>query len=405
VLIALAVVSPAVRADVEADADRAFDAAIKRAAAGDPTAIDAFETIATGPATRWSDDAWSEVARLAERAGDYDRARRAHERVIDVNADDALVRRSRATLRRLAAATTRGQWDAVKRDHERLATAIFGGGDPRSALEELEQLARANPNYPRATNLWLVLARGWEMEGDGSRALALLREQIDALARPHDTAGRDGAASLDHDGVAGRMARIGRHRDRERLGLAFARLAIRRGELADANAELDRLTAKPGADQVAISSVRAQLETAELRRWIRRGVWLVLALLLAGAVALLRREAGSWKATVRKLARPPSEVVFLLPVGAVLVAVAQTGNPVVARALLWITIAGVVVAWLTGTTLEAHRARAGRLAARRVVLQAVLAIGAVAASAYLAIDRDRLLDLVEETIEHGPAPR
>lgn len=397
-LVALIVCAAAavVQAAPELDADRAFEAAVKRSAAGDPGAIEAFQAIADGPVTRWSDDAWSEIARLAERAGDYARARRGHEQVIAANADQVLVRRSRAALRRLATGTG-GAWDPVRREHERLANAVFAGGDPRAALEELEQLARGHPGYPQVTNVWLVVARGWEMEGDGARGLALLRDRIAALDAP---------AAREHvDPVAARAARIARHRDRERVGLAFARLAIRRGELEAAGGELDRLIARSGADRVAIEHVRSQLSTTEHRRTIRTVLWIAIAMIAITMIALLRRDAGSWRTAVRRLVPPPSEAVFLLPVGAVLVTVAQTGNPVVARALLWIAIAGVVVAWLSGAGLEVHRTRVGRLGVKRVTLQIVLAIGAVAATSYLAIDRDRLLDLIEETIEHGPATR
>jgi hypothetical protein len=45
------------------------------------------------------------------------------------------------------------------------------------------------------------------------------------------------------------------------------------------------------------------------------------------------------------------------------------------------------------------------LRARRAAIHAALAIAAVAAAAYLAIDRDRMLDLVAETWREGPQMR
>jgi hypothetical protein len=252
---------------------------------------------------------------------------------------------------------------------------------PSCANESLEQLVRGAPQYPRAADAWLVLAQGWEREGEGDRAIELLREAIAAFADP------------------------ARARDRARLGMAFARTAIRRGALDDAEAELARLAAAPGADRTAIADVEARLAVARRRAWTRRALLLAIVAALAAAIVLLRRDTGSWRGCAKRLARPPAEVIYLLPVGAVLAIVGQTGNPLVARALLAITIAGVAVAWLSGALLEACRTRHGRLGAPRAFGQATFAVAVVAATTYLAVDRDRMLDLVEETVEHGPIPR
>ncbi len=364
-------------ADPDLDADRAFQAALRRH--GDAVALDAFEQLgAARPITRWTDDAWAEAARLAERAGDYARARRDLGQVIAIGTDEVLVRRAKATLERLAASTGGGAWDAIARDHERLAERILGGGDPRVALAELEQLAQGNPEYPQVASAWIVVAQGWEREGDGGLALDDLRRAIAAAPRGAQT--------------------------RNRLGMTFARIAIRKGELDAAGAELDALAAGAGADQFAIAEVRERLEIAKHRETVRHVLWIVLALIAAAALVAVRRDAGSWRASGRALAKPPIEVLFLLPIGGVLIAVSRTGNPLVARALLAIVIAGIVVAWLSGALLEARRSR-HRITARRAVLQAALAVTAIGAASYLAVDRDRMLDLVSETWEHGPAPR
>jgi len=127
----------------------------------------------------------------------------------------------------------------------------------------------------------------------------------------------------------------------------------------------------------------------------------VLAAIAAAAAWVLRRDAGSWRAAGRRLARPPVEAWFFVPIAAVLVAVAATGNPLVARAVRAIAIAGAAIAWLSGAILEGARP----LRARRAVAHAVVAAVAVAAAAYLAIDRDRMIDLVIETWRGGPAAR
>ena len=355
--------------------DEAFSAASRLA--GDPAtirqAIAAFEALGEArPPTRWTDNAWSEAARLAERLGELERARRAYDQVAATTDDAALRRRARAALDRLGGE----RWDAVRRDHARWV-AESGRGDPRTALGELEQLARANPAYPQRGNLWLAIARGWEIEGEADHALEVLRQPLTTLEG----------------------------RERARVGFAFVRIALRRGAVLDAETVLDDLARAPDADRVAIAALREHVDTAERRAWVRRALWLVLAALAILAAFVLRRETGSWRGAGRGLVRPPSEVLFLLPVAGVLVAIAQTGNPVVARALWIITLAGVIVAWLSGVVFEAHRARTGRVGAARAIVQAAIVIGTIGSVAYLAIDRDRLLDLVEETVEHGPTQR
>jgi hypothetical protein len=147
-----------------------------------------------------------------------------------------------------------------------------------------------------------------------------------------------------------------------------------------------------------IGELRERFAVASRRAWLRRGLWLVLAIAALGAAAFARRTAGSWPAVARAFRRPPAEAIFLVPVAGVLVAVALTGNPLIAKALVRIAIAGIAVAWISGALLELQRP----LTTRRMLAHSVIAIAVMAAAAYLAIDRDRMLDLVGETLEHGP---
>jgi hypothetical protein len=61
--------------------------------------------------------------------------------------------------------------------------------------------------------------------------------------------------------------------------------------------------------------------------------------------------------------------------------------------------AGVVVAWVSGSVL------AGPVSGRRALAHAVAVLITMSAATYLAIDRDRMIDLVAETWQYGPAPR
>lgn len=374
---------------IELAADEAFRAAQQRAAAGDPEALDAFEAIGNGrPITRWTDDAWAEAARLAERAGDYLRARRALDQVIATGTDDQLVRRARGTLARLAAMTGDGRWDAVAKEHERLVTAVFGGDDPRAELAALAALVDQHPAYPRANGVRGAIARGWEQEGD--RALALRWYRAAAVAG---------------------VTEPGR-----RSHLELVRALLRADDLDAAEAEIGLLVrgeqgagaGRAGAtvvDGAGLAAVREQLAVARQRAWIRRGLWAAIGVLLLVALLTLRRELGSLAAAGRRLARPPIEVLFLAPLAAVLILVGYSGNPLVAHAVRDIALGGVVIAWISGVLFEAVRARHGRVPVRRALIQAGVALVAVAAMAYLALDRDRLLDLVDETWRGGPGLR
>ncbi len=355
----------------DAAADRAFRVASQRAGAGEVAAIAELEALgAQRPITRWTDDAWAEAARAAERAGDYARARRAHEQVIALAADDGLARRSRATLERLSAMTGAGQWDAVTRQHEQLASRAASGDDPSEELEALEALVRANPGYPRATAIQLAIARGWEEEAQVTRSFEWLREAV-----------RD-AKSGELDG-----ARI-----------ALVRAQLRHGALDEARAELVRI-----ADRAAARGLEAELASAERRGTIRWAVAGGLVALVALALVVFRRDAGSWRALLRHLRRPPIEALYFVPIATVVAITAQTGNPIVAHAVLQIVIAGAAIAWLSGAMLEAaHRTPMRR---RRLGLHLLGAAITVLAVVYLIVDRTRLLDLALETLRHGPAPR
>src|SRR2546430_1942823 len=86
--------------------------------------------------------------------------------------NDRAARRARADLDRLTAVPgAAGEWTAVAAAPDRPETAVLAGGDPKPALVALEQLVRAHPGYPRAIGAMLVIARGWERDGDAARAL------------------------------------------------------------------------------------------------------------------------------------------------------------------------------------------------------------------------------------------
>ena len=351
-------------ADPEAAADAAFRRAGELAAARDPRAIEAYEQLgAERPVTRWTDDAWAEAARLAEQARDYPRARAALAALLAVSTDERLVARARGSLARLADVGG-AEWDAVRAEHERLVAVLYGtDDDPTAALEALAAFVRANPGYPRANAVRLALAQGWETEGERDEALAWYR-----------------AAAETAVAERGQLTRIG-----------YARALTRAGELDAAEAELAALDPQL-ADAADRAVAVAELAVARDRRVVRIGLGLALAVAVAVLLAVHRKH-------LRRLARPPVEVWFLAPLAVLLALVALPGNPVIARAVRWIGLAGVALAWLSGGLLElAPRP----LRARRVILHAVLTAAAGAAAVYLVVDALGLLDLLGETWRGGP---
>lgn len=344
-------------ADADADADRAFRAALATAD------IDALERLgAARPVTRWTDDAWSEAARLAVRAQDYARARRDLEQAIATSGDPLLVRRARTELARIAALVgDGGQWTAVVTAHERLVGEVWDGGDPTVTLRALEALVRANPHYPRRVAAMLSIAAGWEREGEGDAAVRWLRDARTQAVEPLD---------------------------KLRAHAELVRTLIRLRELADAEREIAALG--PAAPRSLIAELRLRLERATWRRSMRWAMWGVLALLGVVAAASLRRSG------FRRLLRPPTETLFLLPLAVLLVVIAYTGNPLVARAVRTIAIAGVGASWISGASL-----RGTRVTLRRALAHALAALVAVAACTYIAVDDGHLIDFVLETWRAG----
>jgi hypothetical protein len=333
--------------------------------------IGALEQLgAQRPVTMWTDDAWAEAARLAVRANDFARARADLEQVIAIGTDAQLVRRARAELARIASfAGAGGEWTEVAAEHERLEPALHTPGDPRPALAKLEALVRAHPGYPRAATLMIAIAQTWEREGEGDRALQWLHEATRAAALPAD---------------------------KQHAQAELVRGLVRTGHLGEAETELAELARS--ASPVLVASLHQQLARAKLRRTLRYVMWTVLAVLAALAAFVLRRRAGSWRAALRRLARPPTETLFLVPIGAVICAIAFTGNPLIARTVLAIVVAGIVTSWLSGALLAAGP----RLRLRGLLLHASLAIVAIVASVYLAVDRGHVIDFIIETWHAGP---
>lgn len=363
-------------ADADGDAARAFDAAL---AAHDIAALERLG--GSRPLTRWHDDAWSEAGYLALRASDFARARRDFEQVLAIGpelaaagiaADEQLARRARLELGRLTGvAGDTGQWNAVAAEHERLLKVLAAtGGDPQATLRALEALADQHAGYPRRASLMIAIARGWERDGDASRAVHWLERASDA-ARTGD--------------------------DAQHARAELVRTLTRTGDLSRAEREIEAANLPRGL----AAQLSRELAVARLRRALRWFSIGVLGLLGAIAIVALARSARSWRVALRRLARPPVEAIFLAPIAAVLVLVSLTGNPMVASAVRTILGVSLVASWLSGAILDVRTSPPGH---RRLIAHALIGIVAVAAATYLAVDQGHLVDFVIETWRSGPQP-
>jgi tetratricopeptide (TPR) repeat protein len=427
-----------IASEADAEADAALRAAIARSTTDATGALADLEALgARRPLTRWSDNAWSEAARLAEAAGDFTRARRALEQVIAIDLDRVMVQRARATIGRLTAKAGDGTWDAIAREHDRLVSAIFAGGDPHDDLAALEKLVGANPAYPRTVAARTAIARGYEMEGDADIALAWMRRAADA-------------AGPDERG--------------QRTRLELVRMALRTGELDVASREIAHLTTNPATDRAALVDARDDLASAERRRWLRIIASTMLGLLAIAALVRLARDlavhapissadpssassarssptassagasmegtsasiaeassassAGTsppissadhasgvsrfaWRAAFRRLVRPPVEVVFMLPLAGLVVAIAAANNPLVARSIATISAAGVAIAWVSGVLVDVAREKR-RVSRVRLAIHLACVALAVGGVFFLAVERG-VIQLLVETWRGGHA--
>jgi hypothetical protein len=330
-------------------------------------AVTAIEALADAPGT--ADARFAAARACEERLADPRRALALYDAILRDTPDDRVAGAARhradhlraelgeggahaaetAALARLIATADARPPAEVRRDAEALAAATWPGA-PEAQLFLGEWLRRRGEPLAALVSLEAVVAR-WpsspsaaiahrEATAAAIEAGAWDRATALAEALPHD----DPADRLIHDELLA-AARDGRRDHRFALAAAIALAVVSLG-------------------------------------------------LLAAAAAAVRRLG------LRAL-RPPGEVLYLGPVLALLLSVALTATPLILPAVASIGGGGLALAWLSGATLDAARAR-GRHLRRRAVLQALACVVGVVALAYLAITRDGLLELLIETLRAGP---
>jgi tetratricopeptide (TPR) repeat protein len=173
---------------------------------------------------------------------------------------------------------------------------------------------------------------------------------------------------------------------------------------AKAWAHADELIAALPATTPEDLAVRDDLVRALARGRFRAelyiAAWIALAatlvLLLGSLLEAILRGGRRWPRV-----RPPIEIWFLGPVALVLAGASFTANQAIAPAVLRIAITGIVLAWISGATLDLLRTRGRAMRLRSLGHIALCALGVIAV-AYIALAGSGLLDMLAETVHFGP---
>lgn len=186
-------------------------------------------------------------------------------------------------------------------------------------------------------------------------------------------------------------------------GIGAVEAAVRDNAFDEAGRLLERMDpAGHPSRQAVMDEARAELGRARARAlWARRASLFGL-LALALLVASLVRAAGSAGKAAAALWPPPAEVIYLAPIGVALTAIAATGYRGLMVGVGLISASGLLVAWLSGAGLAAHRRRGVALKGWALGHIAVAAV-AVIALAYVSIHRAGLIEPFFQTLESGPA--
>jgi tetratricopeptide (TPR) repeat protein len=263
-------------------------------------------------------------------------------------------------------------------------TDILQGYTERGESESLalaEKLLLEHPDWRGAARVWAWSASVHERAGRWPQALSHYRRAINAVkAAP---AASDEVLFTAYRGAGDAELALGRLAAAER----YYRLLPARGDTSRALSQADALQA---------------LAQARWRRHWYDMALVVLALVVVSLLLSLRLSAGSAAMAWQIVRRPPTEVIFMMPIAAVLIAASLTAHYAIFPAVSIICLGGMAIAWLSGAALTAAAVTGTRRRRLRALLHALAAVIAVIALCYIAIHRNRLIDLILDTVRFGP---
>ncbi len=300
-------------------------------------------------------------------------------------------------------------------------------------VRALALYARIGQDFPNDSSAWVAARRAEQLRsqvgagGEQAKQFSELVAQADRVSADEVSRRATALAEAAWPGapevalwVAGYFQRLRRFREADQryadviARWPSSRFAIRAAR-ARAGAALesrawDRAAALAEAlpnDDPSDVAIRAEvlhaagLGAARATRYV--GAW------IAVGIAVLTLMVSLAQVLRRSMVRPgalwlPFEVLFLAPIGIVLVGASFTAHNAIGPAVLRIVATGIVLAWISGTGLDLARANGHSTRMRSIVHAATCALGAIAIG-YIAVVHDGLLDMLLETVRFGPENR
>jgi TolA-binding protein len=375
IAIAVALTAPSI-ARADTDVAGRFDAAAELMASGDYAgAAEAFAAIAAeAPDADVAPDALFSAGRLyEERLSDPSRAASLYRTLSERYPDS---RTALAASRRLAILQTDLGPDNAGAEALARFIDIQQQFWQRSESESISMMEKVLADYPS----WAGAPRAvlW-------------------LANIHQRAGRLSTAAGYYEQVLERWPESD-HVFRALRGAGDT--ALQRDRFDEAEDYYRRLPATGSPDHT-LNRANALYDVARMRTraHIYTGAFILLGLIAIGLLVSLRHAAGSFSAAARGLWPPPTEVLFMAPVAAILVGAGYTDFYAIGPAVAIVTGGGMAVAWLSGAGLAAAPQPCGPM---RAAGHVIASLTAVLALCYIALHRGHLLDLIIETVRFGP---
>jgi tetratricopeptide (TPR) repeat protein len=355
------------------DAREAFYRGANLAQAGraEEAAVVLEQIVARGPDEPFADDALLELARIyEERLGDPARAAAAYRRLVAEFPQSRLAIRAQRRAEALAEGLGPDGAGAVPLAAFQAVLADAGTRSREDSIAEVEAILAAHPTWTEAPRARLWLGGLHEQRGALDQAMRQY-ERVTVTGGPWALRGWKARGDL----------------------------LVMSGRLDDAEAAYRQVAAlaRTPSDEAVVQAAGERLAMARQHRRWEWAAWGVLALFLLGTVTSARLVAGSAGRTLRGLARPPTEVLYVVPVAALLTAASLSEHVLLGHAVTFLAIGGVVVAWLNGAALAL-----GPVSRTRALVHVVLCVAAVLAIAVIAALREQLLDVLSETLAHGP---
>ena len=361
---------------LDASAAEPFYDSMNLARRGNPAlAAERLAALGSGAQSDFADDALLEAARLYEEdLGDPARALALYQDLLARFPHSRLSRRAEARAQALERALgPEGRWSeaaSALQDLTRELTVV----SPEASLSRLKTLLELYPGSPQAPEAMYWIGHLHAQTGNAEEALATWRELGEKF----------------EDSEWSRKALGGQ-----------AELHLSREDFDEARAAFARLTRseQPAYRRMGTDGLE-EVDGARTRARVRTAAWFVVTLVFLGLVVRARVLTKSVRQTFVLLRRPPTEVLFLLPLIVLLLLASATNNRLLGLATERILVVGFFATWLSGRVLDASRGTKHHRA--WAVAQAAAVALAVVSACYIAVARENLIEVIVETWRFGP---